>query len=405
MSRFKEYTEEELALTGELFTTQAEMVKQINTTSSTKPSPSDKPTLRTEESEDDDVAINTSSSSTQSSLEASTVGQKDNNSVGDNNNNNNNNVVTGGTSALILDNSWVKPPTYSGKPTEDVDDWILNFREAVAANAWKPEKAKAMFTACLKDSAKQWYRQYATEQGPQKMAAKSLGHLMVELRRTYQTVDDAFFRGNDFDRALQKKGESVIEYYIRLGDLARRSNQKFSSVQEQETLKRKFINGTFPHIREKLQINPHKSLEEIFTKAKQIEKSSAKYMKAVNFCGEVGDNLSQEFKPATPAVKQQDLEKKVGEWDEKFNKLTELVTKIALNQQGVQQGPPSQNKNTTKPAYKGKPKCKHCGSEHAAETCWYKHPELAPEWWKKNTQKKINLVASKLDTPSDHQEN
>src|SRR2546421_5130311 len=218
-----------------------------------------------------------------------------------------------------------------------------------------------MLEVNLKETAKMWLKAYKQEllttSTPYEVVPVEI--VLGALREKFGPINNKFHKGLELDRAVQKKEESVLEFYLRLTNLARKTGMTMQGSVFEDFMKRRFLSGVKDSIRNGIQLMVDKPIEVVLRKAQLLEKTPKKSFLSPSFSLPV---ISDEEELTVV------LQNEVKELKQQISQLTAAMEKLATSQQAQQQS------KTGGSSYWSP--CTFCGKKgHKSEACWTQFPD------------------------------
>ncbi len=169
---------------------------------------------------------------------------------------------------------------FSGKPTEDVEEWADHFQLVRAANGWDAAYCLSVLPACLLGAALQWWKREGQLLRDQNVASAAVGSngLDVVLSEVLRGLVQRFIDPAKEENArvvlrsrTQRKGETVREYLSAMEALFIRAN-----IGTNAEMQRYFEDGLRQDIKAEVLRSPSFSLHDAFNKACRFETVQAR---------------------------------------------------------------------------------------------------------------------------------
>src|SRR2546421_3827370 len=153
-----------------------------------------------------------------------------------------------------------------------------------------------MLEVNLKETAKMWLKAYKQEllttSTPYEVVPVEI--VLGALREKFGPINNKFHKGLELDRAVQKKEESVLEFYLKLTDLAKKTGMTMQGSVFEDFMKRRFLFGVKDSIKNSIQLMIDKPIEVVLKKAQLLEKTPKKSSLSPFFSMPI---ISEEGKP------------------------------------------------------------------------------------------------------------
>ena len=148
---------------------------------------------------------------------------------------------------------------FEGKPTEDGEQWLKRFEHLARLKAMSPEKQLDLMPILLKDKAWHWFSSQ-----PQETTATMESLKAAFLKQFGPQLKAGTYAAQLFT-TKQEPGQRVADYLVTVRKLAQRAQ-----LSEELTLQAA-LHGLHPTIKSFMGANPPKTMEELLTKAHDIE--------------------------------------------------------------------------------------------------------------------------------------